>query len=161
MTQGGHNFKAPSLRADATPGARLPRRRGGRLPRRNLPLRESGRKLYLELADALTRSGIDFNPALDWPALMITAVLWDTVREALETLQAEGAIQPDRAHGGDPRLHPAWRMGRDAMAGYKTWCAEFGLSPLARLRMGTPAEDGDPRSLAEILFAEVSRKTGE
>ena len=49
----------------------------------------------------------------------------------------------DRAHGGEPRKHPAWTVYKQAESSYIMWAREFGLTPSARVSLPAPGDDAD------------------
>lgn len=55
-------------------------------------------------------------------------------------------VTVDKAHGGDLRKHPAFAVFNMAVNTYRAWCADFGLTPSARvtLRPGAAAGAGAP-----------------
>lgn len=71
---------------------------------------------------------------------------WAAAQSAKSELRASAKAElklltEDKAHGGDLRTHPAWRVYRQAEASYLVWAKEFGLTPSARV--GLPAPDDD------------------
>lgn len=99
-------------------------------------------KLWKKLAPELARVGL--LTVADLAAFESLCELYSLRCAALRALR-KGAgyvvLTADRAHGGEPRRHPALLILRQFDDGFRAWSKEFGLTPSARV--GLPAAGGD------------------
>jgi P27 family predicted phage terminase small subunit len=85
---------------------------------------------------------------VDRAALTAYCQAWAELQWATETIEREGRITESEIYtrSGEPtgqtvlRTHPAVKMQRDAFARVKAYLGEFGLTPLARLRVQAQTE---------------------
>jgi P27 family predicted phage terminase small subunit len=113
----------------------------------------AARDVWSELAGEVARMGLLHK--VDEHALAFGCVELALAQLALRKMGASARRNPsivtaDRAHGGEPRLHPALRAYRQHADGYLKWCKEFGLTPSSRV--GLPAPDGDDGDEDEDLL---------
>lgn len=102
-------------------------------------LPEPAQKRWKELAPELEKVGL--LTAADGEALSFTLMSWWTAVEAAKVLIGEGLLTEDSK--GQIHKHPAHQIYRDCSAGFRQWCAEFGLTPSARTRLTIPESEED------------------
>lgn len=102
----------------------------------------------------------------DRAALAAYCQAWAELVECSFTIQDEGRFitEPVQNAKGDvlgerKKAHPALSAQRDAFARVKSFLAEFGLTPAARMRMRL-MRDGGPDPLATLLAASNSQPDG-
>lgn len=67
----------------------------------------------------------------------------EAARKAVVKNSAYVVLTRDRAHGGEPRRHPALLIFKQFDEAFRAWCKEFGLTPSARVGLPVAADDGD------------------
>lgn len=119
-------------------------------PYRLLP---KARRFWLDNAPRLTALGL--LSEIDLPAFQMMATHFGVAVQAAELIRAEGIMTKDE-HQLD-RKHPALQVLRDNSAAFRTYAAEFGMTPSARSRVKaeTPEEQ---LSLADMLFQAVTQE---
>lgn len=141
-------------------------------PRRPSHLSKHARECWDRHAPELVRLGL--LTALDGPAFEHACESYALARTALEELRprkADGTpdrrqtgltvTEVDRAHGRMLKKHPAVAVYLQASGDYRSWCAQFGLTPAGRmglLRAGSPGQlptgkdgAGDGDDLEDLL----------
>lgn len=107
-------------------------------------LSADGRKAWDELAPELERVGLltkvdGFGFALACEDLAIARAALRSIRRGT----GYSVLTKDRAHGGEPRKHPALMVYRQHADAFRAWCKEYGLTPSARVGLPAPGDDGD------------------
>lgn len=103
-----------------------------------------------ELWDAAIQQLIDINAAqaIDVPALYLMSIHWEIAVRAWQVLCEEGYFV--RGSTGQATTNPALSVFRENSAAFKSWATEFGLTTLARTRLG--AMELERTSLAHDLL---------
>ena len=94
-------------------------------------------------------------------ALMLEGccIAYDSAVDAYETIQKQGRLIAKKALDPstnklvvvDVKPHPAVRQGNQAWALMRSFCSEFGLSPVSRIRLAIEKEDAGEADLLELL----------
>lgn len=121
-----------------------------RVPYRLLP---KARRFWLDNAPRLSALGL--LSEIDLPAFQMMATHFGVAVQAAELIRSEGIMTKDE-HQLD-RKHPALQVLRDNSAAFRTYAAEFGMTPSARSRVRADVPE-EQLSLAEMLFQAVSRE---
>lgn len=123
-----------------------------RVPRGKLPREAKG--LWRILAPMLADMGV--LTAADLPALEFLCVHYAVGRAALFELEADGegdVMAVSTASMQGIKKHPAASVLVENSRLFKSYLAEFGLTPSSRVKIKTP--EPSEKSLAELLFAGV------
>jgi len=94
-------------------------------------------------------------------------VAYDAAIDAYETIQKQGRLIAKKALDPktntmivvDVKPHPAVRQGNQAWALMRSFCSEFGLSPISRMRLSIEREDTGEADLMELLARPRERRT--
>lgn len=121
------------------------------VPYRLLP---KARRFWKDNADRLTALGL--LTEIDIPAFQLMASHYAVAVQAAEVIRDEGLLTEDE-HGLQ-RKHPALQVMRDHSAAFRTYAAEFGMTPSSRSRVRAEVPE-EQMSLADALFAAVARET--
>ncbi len=121
-----------------------------RVPYKLLP---KAPRFWLDNAPRLSALGL--LSEIDLPAFQMMATHFGVAVQAAELIRAEGIMTKDE-HQLD-RKHPALQVLRDNSAAFRTYAAEFGMTPSARSRVRADVPE-EQLSLAEMLFQAVSRE---
>lgn len=112
-------------------------------------LDEPARELWMALAPPLIRVGL--LTATQEPALALLCEAWSEYRSLGDALRRDGRTQKG-AHGEAQVPRPEVRMREDAFARLSRLITEFGLTPVAAMRLATPAKDaGSERKWAGLV----------
>jgi P27 family predicted phage terminase small subunit len=139
-----------------------------RLPSGKLP--KEAAALWRALAPQLAAAGVLKQP--DRPALEMLCLHYAVVRAALAQMLKDGRVEVENAEGqlftvSDGELaivvpvgegfkkHPAATVLRENSLAFKSYLAEFGLTPSSRVRIHVDTGERE-QSLAEALFAAAS-----
>lgn len=142
-------------------------------PRKPAGLSRYAGEFWDETVPELVRLGLI--SVVDSPGFVLAAESYALARTALEELvprKADGTpdarrrgartvVEVDRVHGGMLKRHPAVMVYMQASGDYRRWCAEFGLTPSARMgllkissptgRRGGGVDDGDGDDVEGLL----------
>jgi P27 family predicted phage terminase small subunit len=94
-------------------------------------------------------------------------VAYDAAIDAYETIQKQGRFIAKKALDPktntmivvDVKPHPAVRQGNQAWALMRSFCSEFGLSPISRMRLVIEKEDVGEADLMELLSRPREKRT--
>ena len=108
--------------------------------------------------EELTAMSLDRRP--DAQMLEGACVAYEAAVSSYETIQQQGRLIAKRAKDPktgqlvvtDVRPHPAVAMGNDAWVLMRSFCSEFGLSPVSRTRLSIEREDSSEDDLMRILM---------
>ena len=108
-------------------------------------------------SEELAAMAIDHRP--DSHMLEGACVAYDAAVDAYETILKQGRLIAKKALDPatnklvvvDVKPHPAVRQGNQAWALMRSFCAEFGLSPVSRMRLVIEKEDTSDADLLELL----------
>lgn len=92
---------------------------------------------------------------VDLPAFQMMATHYAVAVQAAEVIRDDGILTEDE-HGLQ-RKHPALQVLRDHSAAFRTYAAEFGMTPSSRTRVRAEVPE-EQMSLADALFAAVARE---
>lgn len=113
---------------------------------------------WREAVPVLRRVGIV--DVVDRPSLEMCACAYSRFRSANRLLRKQGIYVRD-AKTGEIREHPALRTEREAMVAYQRIAEQYGLTPVARTRLGLAelqrlslAQELD-QSLGEVVLEQV------
>lgn len=109
-------------------------------------LDEEALRMWKKLAPELNRLGL--LTIVDLEALSAACLSWSLAVQASEAIKAEGIIVPDGV--GRVHKHPAFQILRDSLATFKSFAAEFGLTPSSRTRLSSEVAD-DLSELVSLL----------
>ena len=90
---------------------------------------------------------------VDVPAFRLMAEAYAFAVQAAQELHAAGELTVEGRNG--PKKHPLAQVFRDQATLYKTFAAEFGMTPSARARLQIP-DDAEQMSLADMLFKAIN-----
>jgi len=107
---------------------------------------KDGKKLWAALAPDLDAMGI-LKP-VDLPALQNLCIHYDQMMMAKRALDQDGLFQIDEK--GIIRRHPAGLIFNQASKAFRSYAADFGLTPTARARL--QVDPPEETSLADELF---------
>jgi P27 family predicted phage terminase small subunit len=95
-------------------------------------------------------------------------ISYENAISSYQTVQTQGRLIAKKAL--DPRTnamvivdvkaHPAVRQGNQAWALMKSFCSEFGLSPVSRTRLAIDKQDGGEQDLLELLGRSREKRVG-
>lgn len=119
-------------------------------PYRLLP---KARRFWLENAPRLTALGL--LSEIDLPAFQMMATHFAVAVQAAEIIRSEGLMTKDE-HELD-RKHPALQVLRDNSTAFRTYAAEFGMTPSARSRVKADVPE-EQMSLADMLFRAATQE---
>ena len=102
---------------------------------------------------------MDMNRRPDAQMLEGCCVAHDAAVDAYETIQKQGRLIAKKALDPatnklvvvDVKPHPAVRQGNQAWALMRSFCSEFGLSPVSRIRLSIEKEGAGDVDLLELL----------
>ena len=94
-------------------------------------------------------------------------VAYDAAVDAYETILKQGRLIAKKALDPatnklvvvDVKPHPAVRQGNQAWALMRSFCSEFGLSPVSRIRLSIEKEDAGDADLLELLGRPREKRT--
>ena len=94
-------------------------------------------------------------------------VAYDAAVDAYETILKQGRLIAKKALDPatnklvvvDVKPHPAVRQGNQAWALMRSFCSEFGLSPVSRIRLSIEKEDAGDADLLELLGRAREKRT--
>jgi P27 family predicted phage terminase small subunit len=94
-------------------------------------------------------------------------VSYDNAISSYETVQAQGRLIAKKALDPktntmvvvDVKAHPAVRQGNPAWALMRSFCSEFGLSPVSRIRLSIEKQDDSESDLLEMLSRPREKRT--
>ena len=121
------------------------------VPRGRLP--KEGARVWKQLARPLADMGV--LTEVDLIAFEMLCLHYATARQAADVLNKFGLFVKDKNDPSEPRKNPAAQILRDNSKHLLSYLTEFGLTPSSRVRIKA-IDRVDERSLAEILFEEVS-----
>lgn len=116
-------------------------------------------------SEELAAMAIDHRP--DSHMLEGACVAYDAAVDAYETILKQGRLIAKKALDPatnklvvvDVKPHPAVRQGNQAWALMRSFCAEFGLSPVSRMRLVIDKEDASEADLLELLGQPREKRT--
>lgn len=123
-----------------------------RVPYGRLP--EESRRLWKTLAEPLAELGV--LKETDLPAFEMLCLHYAVARAGLAEMLADGlgeGIAVSTEGMGGIKKHPAASVFRDNSIAFKSYLAEFGLTPSSRVKIR--AEPAKELTLAELLFEGV------
>jgi P27 family predicted phage terminase small subunit len=106
-------------------------------------------------AEELERLGV--LTGVDTAAFRLAAEAYAFAVEAAEELREVGFTVEGR---DGPKKHPLHQVFRDNATLFKSFAAEFGMTPSARARLTLP-EDAEQLTLADALFDAAARMAAE
>jgi P27 family predicted phage terminase small subunit len=120
-------------------------------------LKGRARAAWIFWSKELVAMDIDRRP--DAHMLEGAAINYEAAIASYETVQTQGRLIAKKKLDPktnsmvivDVKPHPAVRQGNQAWALMKSFCSEFGLSPVSRLRLAIEMEDSDEDDLMELL----------
>ena len=120
-------------------------------------LKGRAREAWEFWSDELESMDLDRRP--DAHMLEGCCVAYDAAVDAYETIQKQGRLIAKKALDPatnklvvvDVKPHPAVRQGNQAWALMRSFCSEFGLSPVSRLRLAVEKPDAGEADLLELL----------
>ena len=120
-------------------------------------LKGRARAAWIFWSEELAAMAIDCRP--DAHMLEGACVAYDAAVDAYETIQKQGRLIAKKAVDPttnklvvvDVKPHPAVRQGNQAWALMRSFCSEFGLSPVSRMRLAIEKEDVGEADLLELL----------
>lgn len=121
-------------------------------------LRGRARAAWNFWREELMAMNLDRRP--DAQMLEGACVAYEAAVDSYETLHKQGRLIARRAKDPktgqlvvtDVRPHPAVAMGNDAWALLRSFCSEFGLSPVSRTRLSIEKTDSGEDDLMKILM---------
>lgn len=125
---------------------------GATVPYRMLP---KARRFWKDNAGQLV--GLGLLTQIDLPAFQLMATHFAVAVDAAERIKADGMVTEDER--GLPRKHPLLQVLRDNSAAFRSYAAEFGMTPSSRSRVSSVPEE--QMSLADVLFAAVAEAANE
>ncbi|MBK8434500.1 MAG: phage terminase small subunit P27 family [Chloroflexi bacterium] len=105
------------------------------------------RQFWREHAEELAR--LEILTGVDGPAFRLMAEAYGFAVEAAQELRETGFTVEGR---DGPKKHPLAQVFRDQAQLFKSFAAEFGMTPSARARLQLP-EEAEQLSLADMLMA--------
>jgi P27 family predicted phage terminase small subunit len=114
------------------------------------------RKFWDEHADELER--IEILTGIDTAAFRLMAEHYSFAVQAARELHALGELTVEGREG--PKKHPLVQVLRDNSQLFKSYAAEFGMTPSARTRLKLP-DEAEQLSLADRLFQAVTEARAE
>jgi P27 family predicted phage terminase small subunit len=128
-------------------------------------LKGRARGAWVFWSQELAAMDIDRRP--DAHMLEGACVAYDAAVASYETIQAQGRFIAKKALDPktktlvvvDVKPHPAVRQGNQAWALMRSFCSEFGLSPVSRIRLSIGKEDGGDADLLELLGRPREKRT--
>lgn len=142
----GNPGKRPLNTREPQPG----RRRVNRMP---VGLSDGAQRLWRQMAGEMVELGMLTDA--DLPAFILMAEHYNIARRALSEIAEEDLTVQDQ--NGLLRKHPLLQVFRDNSMAFKSYAAEFGLTPSSRSRLQLP-DDAQQMSLGEELFAIVAEQ---
>lgn len=129
-------------------------------------LRGRARAAWNFWREELIAMGLDCRP--DAQMLEGACVAYEAAVTSYETIHKQGRLIAKRAADPktgqlvvvDVRAHPAVAMGNDAWTLLRSFCSEFGLSPVSRARLSIDRTDTGEDDLMKILMQPRPPKTG-
>jgi P27 family predicted phage terminase small subunit len=129
-------------------------------------LRGRAREVWNFWVAELIAMSLDRRP--DAQMLEGACVAYEAAVNSYETIQTQGRLIAKRTTDPktgqlvvvDVRPHPAVAMGNDAWALLRSFCSEFGLSPVSRTRLSIERADTGEEDLMKILMQPRPAKTG-
>ena len=116
-------------------------------PRMPPGLPAHAKRLWRSVVPILAASGT--LTELDTAGLVAMCLCYQTMCQAAAELDEAGGV----AHvdnRGVARKRPEWQIFRESQASFRTWCAEFGMTPAARTTLPAAAAAEKP-DLAALL----------
>jgi len=146
------------------------KRRAGNPGKRKLPQAEPRPRMSADIkAGAIGKLAVEFRerylPELrrlkvltdvDVAAFELMGAHYATAWNAARRIQREGLT---RVSDGFMHKHPLLQVFRDNSNAFRTYAAEFGMTPSARSRIHV--EEAEQLSLAEVLFGEATQVTDD
>ena len=128
-------------------------------------LKGRARAAWIFWSRELEAMTIDCRP--DAHMLEGACVAYDAAVDAYETILKQGRLIAKKALDPttnklvvvDVKPHPAVRQGNQAWALMRSFCSEFGLSPVSRMRLAIEKEDGGDADLMELLTRPREKRT--
>jgi P27 family predicted phage terminase small subunit len=128
-------------------------------------LKGRAREAWIFWSEELAAMSIDCRP--DAHMLEGACVAYDAAVDAYETIQKQGRLIAKKALDPatnklvvvDVKPHPAVRQGNQAWALMRSFCSEFGLSPVSRVRLSIEKEDSGDADLLELLGRPREKRT--
>jgi P27 family predicted phage terminase small subunit len=128
-------------------------------------LKGRARAAWIFWSEELAAMSIDCRP--DAHMLEGACVAYDAAVDSYETIQKQGRLIAKKALDPatnklvvvDVKPHPAVRQGNQAWALMRSFCSEFGLSPVSRIRLSIEKEDSGDADLLELLGRPRERRT--
>lgn len=129
-------------------------------------LRGRARAAWNFWREELAAMSLDCRP--DAQMLEGACVAYEAAVNSYETIHKQGRLIAKRAADPktgqlvvvDVRAHPAVAMGNDAWTLLRSFCSEFGLSPVSRARLSIDRTDACEDDLMKILMQPRPPKTG-
>jgi P27 family predicted phage terminase small subunit len=120
-------------------------------------LKGRAREAWMFWSEELASMDLDRRP--DAHMLEGCCVAYDAAVDAYETIQKQGRLIAKKALDPatnklvvvDVKPHPAVRQGNQAWALMRSFCSEFGLSPVSRIRLAIEKQDDGEADLLELL----------
>jgi phage terminase, small subunit, putative, P27 family len=152
MPSGGHNRKPRQLkviqgtfRKDRNPEHEPEPQKFVEVPRPPSWLNSHGKRRWWDLAEELVRNGL--LTVVDIPALEMTCDIYGQYRDLHDAIYKP--IDPDTGKrtkrtlaqymaGRNSQTIPEYTAMRNLLAAYKSYLAEFGLTPVSRNRVNIP-----------------------
>ena len=130
-------------------------------------LRGRARAAWNFWREELMAMSLDRRP--DAQMLEGACVAYEAAVNSYETIQKQGRLIAKRATDPktgqlvvvDVRPHPAVAMGNDAWSLLRSFCSEFGLSPVSRTRLSIERTDPAEDDLMKILMQPRAPKTAK
>ena len=128
-------------------------------------LKGRAREAWMFWSDELASMDLDRRP--DAHMLEGCCVAYDAAVDAYETIQKQGRLIAKKALDPatnklvvvDVKPHPAVRQGNQAWALMRSFCSEFGLSPVSRIRLAVEKQDDGEADLLELLARPRAKRT--
>lgn len=111
------------------------------------------RRFWDDHAEELERIGV--LTGVDGPAFRLMAEAYAFAVQAAQELRKDGELTVDGRDG--KKKNPLVQVFRDQATLFKTFAAEFGMTPSARARLQLP-EEAEQLTLAEALFRAVQQE---
>jgi P27 family predicted phage terminase small subunit len=110
---------------------------------------------------------MDLDRRPDTQMLEGACIAYDAAIDAYETIKQQGRFIAKRALDPktntlvvvDVKPHPAVRQGNASWALMRSFCSEFGLSPISRIRLAIEMEDDGEAELQELLSRPREKRT--
>ena len=128
-------------------------------------LKGRAREAWIFWSEELESMDLDRRP--DAHMLEGCCVAYDAAVDAYETIQKQGRLIAKKALDPatnklvvvDVKPHPAVRQGNQAWALMRSFCSEFGLSPVSRIRLSIEREDTGDADLLELVGRPREKRT--